>query len=440
MQINRWFWGSSLQSGEVVDDVARELANEAQDTANLALSKVNSIVSSSLDYVTIPIAVDVNNALGTTGRWYLTGTGNTNAAYDTEHYLDSYTTENKKAGYQVAWLENSGDIKFRNYTSDVAINPATDSFTIAVEIGGTQVSSSSVAVNAYSSENMTAEIGNHEYFSGHVYAAGNKLLSGRVSFSDPNRPTITTAVLTVNGFNLITIRNGVVTVSPTVVTLGHSTVRAVSGSFDPNTNTINAEYSIEWTDYTGTDTVGEWISVTDKTDSYTFDVALTYEIPDEGIQRALILISAAGTNTVHVDWGDGTEGDQELGSIQLRHAYAAPGTYTARFTSISEGIVSFSVPTAGREVLTRVEWIKSTTLSGMNSSFLNAISLVHVGPVNVPRATLFSATFSGCTGIVSDVPRLWADNASIVTDHSDTFKGCTNANNYIDIPNSWKGL
>lgn len=433
MRIDRWFWGSSRASGEVIDETAREIANNAQTTANRALEKVNSIVTSSLDYVTIPIAVNVNNALGTTGRWYLTNSGNINAAFDEEHFLDSYTTDTKKAGYQTSQREVDGALKYREYTSDVVINPATDSFTIAIEIGGSQVSSSSVTVAAYTNENMTAELGNHQYFDGHVYAAGNKLLSGRVSFNDPSRPVITNAVMTINGYNIVTITNGTVNISPTTITLGHSEVKATSGSYDDSTGTINVEYSIEWTDYTGSDFVGEWLSISPGQPK--FYLACTYSIPDAGTSRNFVLISSSGLNVVHVDWGDGVTEDREVGSSQLAHTYTQPGTYTAVFTS-NDNILSISTPTAGREVITRLEKYISSTVTSANSSFINALNLTYVGEFSLPNANFFNTTFSGCSGITSNLPRIWETNPD--ASHTGTFTGCVNALNYAEIPDDWK--
>lgn len=173
--------------------------------------------------------------------------------------------------------------------------------------------------------------------------------------------------------------------------------------------------------------------------SPTFDVELTYTIPDSGVLRNLILISSTGLNIVKVDWGDGVVEDRQVGSTQLNHAYSS-GVYTAKFTSTSENLRSFSIPSDGREVLTRVEHVKGSTIIGIASAFINAGSIVYVGEFDIPRCQNFNTAFQNCSAIISNVPNFWETNAGVVTSHNNTFTGCANAANYSGIPNDWKGL
>lgn len=215
-------------------------------------------------YLNVPISIDLDSSLGTNGNYYLTSESNENTpeGKTSPAFLSSRISEDHENNFQIYIDQTSGETFYRSSISSIVPSAATDEYEFAVEIAAVPYPAT-VEVSAYEDDLMTAVISQEDtYFSGGIENRGKILLIGNISFYNEGVTPITTAIMTLGGYNVVTITGGTnVNIAPTVVTGANSTIRVLDGFFDVDTQIISIRYSIEWNSYTGEDTTTEWIPI-----------------------------------------------------------------------------------------------------------------------------------------------------------------------------------
>lgn len=215
-------------------------------------------------FLNVPIAVDLDDSLGTNGNYYLTSTENTNIPEGAvvPAFLQAHTVEDRVNSYQEYTEQVSGRKWYRSSVSTVVPDAGTDNYDIAVEIAGTPYPTQ-IEVTSDPNGVLNGNITDKTYYSGGIENQGKLLLIGNITFNNPDITTINTAILTLGGYNVVTIINGNVNISPTTVIGPNSTIKVLFASFDPEKASITVQYAVEWNNYTGVETTTNWIDITD---------------------------------------------------------------------------------------------------------------------------------------------------------------------------------
>lgn len=93
----------------------------------------------------------------------------------------------------------------------------------------------------------------------------------------------------------------------------------------------------------------------------------------------------------------------------------------------------------GCESLTELPSINCENLESMQNVFMGCASITSIPSDfldNCPNVTDVRNLFRNCKGITGKVPELW--EITSITSYRGCFYGCTNAENYNDIPTAWK--
>ena len=147
----------------------------------------------------------------------------------------------------------------------------------------------------------------------------------------------------------------------------------------------------------------------------------------------------------YVDWGDGSSIEHFIFGIDDNpiavHAYLSADVYQVSIQGICERFSTtyFGHPPSESAYLIEIVQWGDISLKLCDSMFDSAVNLVSIPVEDIwTNINDFDRCFYGCTSLTGNVPELWLRDP--LPSGTDCFYDCTLVDNYVSIPNLWKGL